>query len=126
MTDRLTAPAGANPARPVGTPARWAVACVLALGAWHGRAPAASPAPKENPRLLAAQVRALFAAKCAECHGAGVARPGGGFGYVLDLRRVANKPDLVIPHKPSGSRLWQLVRNGDMPPEHATAGPLTA
>jgi uncharacterized membrane protein len=63
---------------------------------------------------------------CAECHGAGLRRTKGRFGYVLDLGRVAANPKLVVRFKPEESRLWVLVRDNEMPPEGARSGSLTA
>src|SRR5205809_3770722 len=94
----------------------------LALGAlavslsWPGAAPA---------RDLAAEVRSVFAAKCAACHGSDLAKPKGRFGYVLDLRRVAGNPEMVIPSRPDESELWVLVNRGEMPPPDAPHGPLS-
>jgi uncharacterized membrane protein len=70
-------------------------------------------------------VRAVFVAKCVECHGPDVAKPKGRFGYVLDLGRVAANPKLVVPFKPEQSELWELVRIGEMPPPEAASGSLT-
>jgi mono/diheme cytochrome c family protein/uncharacterized membrane protein len=125
MTIPLSAPAGAIPARTGRTALCRVVVCTLLLGAGQGRALASNPAPAESPAALAARVRALFAAKCAECHGPNLPRPHGGFGYVLDLQRVAGNPALVVPFRPAASRLWELVRDGEMPPEGARGGPLT-
>ena len=47
----------------------------------------------------AAEVRAVFAAKCAACHGPDLAKPKGRFGYVLDLVRVANNREMVVPFR---------------------------
>jgi hypothetical protein len=52
-------------------------------------------------------------------------KPKGKFGYVTDLRRVADNPKLVVPSKPEESRLWQLVADDEMPPEDARTGALT-
>jgi hypothetical protein len=70
-------------------------------------------------------VRAIFAAKCVECHGPHLSRPRGEFGYVLNLGRLADDPSLVVRSQPDRSRLWELVRDGDMPPRGADGGPLT-
>jgi hypothetical protein len=97
--------------------------CVLAAGIGHESAALGHPTtPAHDP---AAAVRAVFAAKCVECHGAELARPKGKFGYVLDLGRVAGTPEKVVPFKPEESKLWQLIRDGEMPPDGARAGPLT-
>jgi mono/diheme cytochrome c family protein len=88
------------------------------------RCSAASPAaPKSGD--LAAAARAVFAAKCVECHGAQLTHPEGRFGYVLDLARIAGNPEMVIRSSPDESELWELVRRDEMPPADASAGPLT-
>jgi uncharacterized membrane protein len=76
-------------------------------------------------RDLAAQVRTLFTLKCTECHGAALRRPRGRFGNVEDLKRVAGDPKLVVPFHAGESKLWQLIRDNEMPPERSRAGALT-
>jgi mono/diheme cytochrome c family protein len=83
------------------------------------------PAPGSQ-RRLAAEALGVFSAKCAACHGPDVRKPKGRFGYILDLRRVAANPEMVIPSKPEESELWQLVRSDEMPPPDAPSGALTA
>src|SRR5438045_9641085 len=83
---------------------------------------ASRAAPAHDP---AAEVRAVFSAKCAGCHGPGLAKPKGRFGYVLDLARVAGNPEMVVPGAPDESELWELVRRNEMPPDDSPAGPLT-
>jgi mono/diheme cytochrome c family protein/uncharacterized membrane protein len=87
---------------------------------WPGAASAS-----EEGRDLASQTRSLFAAKCAGCHGADLAKPRGRFGYVLDLARVAANPEMVVPSSPDESEIWELVRRGEMPPDDAPTGPLS-
>ncbi len=84
---------------------------------------AAGPVPAAD---LAADVRAVFAARCAGCHGPDLARPKGRFGYVLDLARVAGNREMVVPGAPDESELWELVRRGEMPPADSPTGPPTA
>src|SRR5262245_3967652 len=101
---------------------KWSVlaAGCLALMASAPRAAAS------DERDFGAEVRAVFAARCAGCHGPDVARPRGRFGYVLDLRRVAANPEMVIPNRPDESELWILVQRGEMPPDDSPSGPLSA
>ena len=96
-------------------------ALVAALGSGSVRAQA--PAGEQD---LGAEVRSVFARKCAGCHGPDLPKPQGRFGYVLDLRRVAGNPELVVPGRPDESELWILVSRGDMPPADSPRGPLTA
>jgi uncharacterized membrane protein/mono/diheme cytochrome c family protein len=104
---------------PVAARCSYLLGTVLALGGGS-----AAAAPEGNPDA-AARARAVFAAKCVECHGADVPKPKGKFGYVLDLKRLAANPNLVKPSQPDESKLWQLVRDDEMPPPDARAGPLT-
>jgi mono/diheme cytochrome c family protein len=74
---------------------------------------------------LPGRVRAVFSARCAACHGPDLRKPKGKFGYITDLPRLAESPKLVVPAKPEESRLWELVENGEMPPEDARTGALS-
>src|SRR4029077_5516494 len=94
----------------------WSVVCIVALTA---RASASTPGDD-----LGAGARAVFASKCVGCHGPDLSKPKGRFGYVLDLRRVAGNPELVIPFRPDESELWVLIQRGEMPPEDSPSGPL--
>ena len=88
-------------------------------------APAAAAADVSPPADLGSRVREIFAAKCSQCHSAGLVRPKGKFGYVLDLARMAANPRLVVPSDAAHSKLWQQIDDGDMPPDDAKAGPLS-
>jgi mono/diheme cytochrome c family protein len=100
----------------------FSIGCILSAGA--GGLPAAAPAA-DRTGDIALQTRAIFAAKCAGCHGANLVKPRGRFGYVLDLARVAANPEMVVPFFPDESELWELVRRGEMPPADAPTGPLS-
>src|SRR5947208_1172268 len=86
----------------------------------------AQPPTPGAERDLGAEVRGVFAAKCAGCHGPDLAKPKGRFGYVLDLRKVASNPEIMIPSRPDESELWVLVSHGEMPPPDSPHGPLSA
>lgn len=98
------------------------ICCTLMMGFCYW--PTAASA-WEGQRDFASETRSIFAAKCAGCHGADLAKPKGRFGYVLDLARVAANPEMVIPSFPDESEMWQLVRLGEMPPENSPTGPLS-
>jgi uncharacterized membrane protein len=74
----------------------------------------------------ASEVRAVFSAKCARCHGPQLEKPRAGFGHILDLRRLAADPKKIVPFKPDESDLWQQVNNDEMPPPDSPTGALTA
>jgi uncharacterized membrane protein/mono/diheme cytochrome c family protein len=78
-----------------------------------------------TPQILASHVRAIFQARCAECHGANLARPKGKFGYILDLARVAANPKMVVPGMPAQSEIYQTVLHDEMPPPKSNRPPLT-
>jgi mono/diheme cytochrome c family protein/uncharacterized membrane protein len=88
-------------------------------------APSAA-ADDESARDLGGEARAVFASKCAMCHGPDLVNPRGHFGYVLDLRRIADNPQMVIPGQPSESELLVLVERNEMPPGDSPRGPLTS
>ena len=94
---------------------------ILAAKGWCST-PAASPGEQ---REVAASVRAIFEAKCLDCHGPNVARPKGKFGYVLDLQRIAANPKFVVPGQPDQSDLYDLIFHDEMPGEDADVDPLT-
>ncbi len=71
------------------------------------------------------EVRGIFASKCAACHGPNLPKPKGRFGYVLDLRRIAENPEMVIPQRPDESELWVLIQRDEMPPSDSLHGALT-
>jgi uncharacterized membrane protein len=73
----------------------------------------------------AQQVHDIFEAKCIDCHGPELPRPKGKFGYVLDLKRMADNPDYVVRGKPADSELYRLVFNDEMPGEDANVPALT-
>jgi mono/diheme cytochrome c family protein len=68
----------------------------------------------------------VFTARCAACHGPTVQEPKGQIDYITDLERLAGNPQLIVPGDPDGSRLWQLVQAGEMPPPDSGVRPLTA
>jgi uncharacterized membrane protein len=74
---------------------------------------------------MAGRVRDIFEAKCNDCHGAELPRPKGKFGYVLDLKRMADNPEYVERGQPEKSELYQMVFSDEMPGEDANVPPLT-
>jgi mono/diheme cytochrome c family protein len=71
---------------------------------------------KEEQLALAGRVHVIFQAKCQECHRPDKKKPSGGFGYIMDLKRVADNPDYITRGVPHESELMRQVRDGDMPP----------
>jgi mono/diheme cytochrome c family protein len=76
----------------------------------------AAPAGTDD---LALSVREIFRSNCAGCHGPQLPKPKGRFGYVLDLKRLAANPELVVPGKPDESELLQIICRNEMPPSKA-------
>jgi mono/diheme cytochrome c family protein/uncharacterized membrane protein len=65
---------------------------------------------------LAPRVRNIFQTRCASCHGPDLPKPKGRFGYVLDLKRLAANPEMVVPRKAEESELYQIIQRNEMPP----------
>jgi uncharacterized membrane protein len=74
---------------------------------------------------FAAKVHDIFEAKCLDCHGPELPRPKGKFGYVLDLKRVADNADYIERGHPENSELYKMVLDDEMPGEDANVPPLT-
>jgi len=79
-----------------------------------------------NGVQVAGKVHEIFEAKCVDCHGPELPRPKGKFGYILDLKRVADNPDYIERGKPDKSELYKMVLDDEMPGEDANVPPLTA
>src|SRR5258708_18459012 len=99
-----------------------AVALAAAVYIFGQTAVAQEPKPVSD---LAERVQSIFAAKCSECHGPRLKRTRGGV-TLHDLERLAADSDLVAPASPERSTLWEVIRDGEMPPRDAHAGPLSA
>ena len=86
--------------------------------------PASAPAPSIGADGMAQAVSAVVQRKCAQCHGPQVATPPKGFGSVTDAPRLVQSGK-VVPGKPEGSPLFQMISSGKMPPPKARNGALT-
>jgi mono/diheme cytochrome c family protein/uncharacterized membrane protein len=105
---------------------KWWMSVALSLAMLAGLRPGVARArPTPPARDIGNEVRSLFAAKCAGCHGPDLEKPRGRFGYILDLRRLAGDPEKVIPFRPTESELWALVEHDEMPPADSPHGALT-
>jgi hypothetical protein len=90
--------------------------------------PTAEPSPPTPPVVpyspLAAKTKAIFLARCYECHKYDVAR--GGI-KILHHRRLIVVSQVVIPGRPDDSVLFQLIASQDknmrMPPTPAESLP---
>jgi mono/diheme cytochrome c family protein/uncharacterized membrane protein len=105
---------------------RFAIVCITGMLASCPEPTRAADLASDAGRDLASEVRAVFSARCARCHGPTLSRPRGGFGHILDLPRLVSNQDKVVRSKPDESELWTLIRNGEMPPPDSPTGPLTA
>jgi mono/diheme cytochrome c family protein/uncharacterized membrane protein len=104
---------------------KWWMSVVLSLAVVAGLRPGVAQAQSIPPEgEIGNEVRSVFASKCASCHGPDLEKPKGRFGYVLDLRRVAENPEMVIPGRPTESELWVLVQRDEMPPADSPHGAL--
>jgi uncharacterized membrane protein/mono/diheme cytochrome c family protein len=88
---------------------------VVSLAAIAACCPAAGAAAEPGDELPL-KVRSIFKQKCSGCHGPQVPRPSGRFGYVLNLKRLAANPEMVVAGKPDDSGLWKIIQANEMPP----------
>jgi hypothetical protein len=96
------------------------------LLSWVVTSIAQQPISKEKALNLAGNVHVILDHKCNECHGSQLVKPDGKFGYVLDLKRMADNEDYIVRGKPQNSELFRLVNQGEMPPDdHPKTPPLT-
>ena len=86
----------------------------LSLAATVGLALFAAPAQADEAADLAAGARAVFVTHCVRCHGQDGAVEGG-VNYVTDLPKLVARKK-VVPGDPDGSRLFQRIADGTMPP----------
>jgi uncharacterized membrane protein/mono/diheme cytochrome c family protein len=91
---------------------------LLALAILVYFSPILRAAPSSGEEL-AVKVHGIFKAQCARCHGSDVTRPSGRFGYVLDLKRLAANPEMIVAGNAEDSELWRLLRDNEMPPRPA-------
>jgi uncharacterized membrane protein/mono/diheme cytochrome c family protein len=105
---------------------KWWLTIAVFLALFAGYRPGVATA-QSGARVpdIGIEVRRIFASKCVACHGPDLAKPKGRFGYVLDLRRIAENPEMVIPQRPDESELWVLIQRDEMPPHDSPHGTLT-
>jgi mono/diheme cytochrome c family protein len=104
---------------------KWRLSAALSLAVFAGIRPGIANAQPTSTPDIGAEVRRVFANKCAGCHGPDLEKPRARFGYVLDLKRLAENPEIVIPSRPDESELWLLVSRDEMPPSDAPHGALS-
>ena len=105
---------------------KWWILTGVALATFLATPPGIAVAQSVSPVIdIGAEVRGIFAAKCAGCHGPNLVKPKGRFDYVLDLQRIAENPEMVIPSSPDESELWILVSRDEMPQPDSPTGPLS-
>lgn len=78
--------------------------------------PSGLPVPKDP--IEAAAFHA-FENNCARCHQVGPllkkSRPPKNFGIVLELDKLADTSELIVPGNPEGSKLFKMIANQEMP-----------
>lgn len=83
------------------------------------------PTSPEEAQQATAAVFHLFESKCNDCHGAHLEKPKGKFGYIMDLKRIAENEDMISPGDPAKSEFFRLVNEDEMPGEKSDVPPAT-
>jgi mono/diheme cytochrome c family protein len=91
------------------------------LGLLLGLLPAGASPAAEPPADPGREVLALFQARCVRCHGAEKPKAKLSLADADGLRRGGRDGAVVVPGRPDDSPLWQLVRDGKMPPKEPLA-----
>jgi len=73
---------------------------------------------------LARRVLDVFKNPCIRCHTPEAEKIGGGFDFILDLRRLAADEKFVVPFKPEESEIFLIVEADQMPPKESGLGPI--
>jgi hypothetical protein len=84
-------------------------------------AAATAAAPPAEDAALPQQVVTLLQARCVRCHGPEKEKARLNLASLAGLARGSRNGAVVVPGKPTDSLLWQLVRNGKMPPKQPLA-----
>jgi mono/diheme cytochrome c family protein len=79
-------------------------------------APAPVPPAREKPATFEHNVQPVLAAKCTSCHGPGMRVKEMDLSTIEGIMKGSESGPVVIPGKPDESRLFQMVRDGKMPP----------
>lgn len=117
-------PAAANPTLPpTALAARATEAVTLASTVTQVTTPAPA-AGGQNPFARAALD--AFTNKCSQCHGESLPFPKAEFGFITNLSRLAASPRHIVPGDLAKSEVWKMISGGDMPPDSAREGPLSA
>jgi uncharacterized membrane protein len=78
---------------------------------------------------LAPEILKIFERSCRECHDSSVKKPKGGFGFVMDLARMREDPDYIVPGDAEDSEIYLLIIDPDdefvMPPPESDFPSLT-
>jgi hypothetical protein len=72
---------------------------------------------QETELGFAKQIRAIFEAKCFKCHSADKRKAGLAVTSVASLVKGGESGAVVVSGKPDESLLFELIRDGEMPPE---------
>lgn len=71
---------------------------------------------------IAQAAQEIISKKCDSCHGLQLEHPKGKF--FLDMQKIAINSKYMIPGKPQDSLFFQVIDQGEMPPEESKTGPL--
>ena len=78
--------------------------------------PSGLPVPKDPVEAAAFHA---FENNCARCHQVGPllkkSRPPKNFGIVMELDKLADTSELIVPGNPEGSKLFKMIANQEMP-----------
>jgi cytochrome c553 len=100
---------------------RWLLVLVFAIHVWCGHDKVATAQEKPNVATSVLtfdkDVRPLLQAKCWPCHGEDVRKGELALHTPAGVRKGSESGPVVVPGQSAKSRLFELVRDGEMPPD---------
>ena len=89
----------------------------LAVAFWATSLPALTPRVTVAAPPTWESVATVLKAHCVQCHGPALKESGLNLASPAGLRQGAQSGPVVVPHDIEASRLWQRVRDNEMPPD---------
>src|ERR687888_2159937 len=82
-----------------------------------GTVPAGERVPPAAAPVRPQAVLGVLQARCIKCHGGEKPKAGLSLTSLEGVSRGGKRGPVIAPGKPEGSLLWQMVREGKMPPK---------
>ncbi len=96
---------------------RWLLLLVLSVYVWCGSDFVIHNAKADEKPTYDKDVRPVLQAKCWRCHGEEVRKAELALHTAAGIRKGSESGPILVPGKSAKSRIYELVRDGEMPPD---------